>query len=101
MYQLLVVVVALVGGIWPALFAAVLSGLTLDYFFIDPVHTITIADPLHLLALILYTVIAALVSFGIGCAVLLVGSVLLPAGRRGAAHDLPQSKLGQHVTPPA
>lgn len=29
--------------------------------------------------------LAALVSFGIGCAVLLVGSVLLPAGRRGAA----------------
>ncbi|RIJ01745.1 DUF4118 domain-containing protein, partial [Clavibacter nebraskensis] len=32
----LVHVVALVGGIWPALFAAVLSGFTLDYFFIDP-----------------------------------------------------------------
>src|SRR6185437_11011616 len=33
-YQLLVVVVALVGGIWPALFAAVLSGLTLDFVFV-------------------------------------------------------------------
>ena len=27
--------------------------------------------------------------------------VLRQSGRRGAAHDLPQSKLGQHVTPPA
>ncbi|MEY9850964.1 two-component system sensor histidine kinase KdpD [Leifsonia sp. EB41] len=61
-YQLLVVVVALVGGIWPALFAALLSGLTLDYFFVAPLYTITIAEPLHLLALILYMVIAALVS---------------------------------------
>jgi two-component system sensor histidine kinase KdpD len=61
-YQLLVVVVALVGGIWPALFAALLSGLTLDFFFIEPLHTISIAEPLHLLALLLYVTIAALVS---------------------------------------
>ncbi|WP_378145009.1 ATP-binding protein [Cnuibacter sp. UC19_7] len=61
-YQLLTVVVALVGGIWPALFAAVLSGLTLDYFFVDPLYTITVSEPLHLLALCLYVVIAVLVS---------------------------------------
>ncbi|MFB2555313.1 sensor histidine kinase [Herbiconiux liangxiaofengii] len=61
-YQLLVVVVALVGGIWPALFAAVLSGLTLDYFFVDPLYTVTVDKPLHLLALVLYVVIAVLVS---------------------------------------
>ncbi|MEO7125944.1 MAG: DUF4118 domain-containing protein [Nakamurella sp.] len=62
-YQLLVVIVALTGGIWPALFAAVLSGLTLDYFFIEPFHTITVAQPQHVLALVLYVVIALLVSF--------------------------------------
>ncbi len=62
-YQLLVVVVALIGGIWPALFAAVLSGLTLDFLFVAPVFTITIADPLHALALVLYVVIAILVSY--------------------------------------
>ena len=61
-YQLLVVLVALVGGIWPALFAALLSGITLDYFFVDPLYTITISEPLHLLALVLFLVIAALVS---------------------------------------
>jgi two-component system sensor histidine kinase KdpD len=61
-YQLLVVVVALIGGIWPAVFAAVLSGLTLDFLFIAPVYTITIADPIHAIALVLYVVIAMLVS---------------------------------------
>ncbi|MDQ1129880.1 DUF4118 domain-containing protein [Microbacterium sp. SORGH_AS_0888] len=61
-YQLLVVVVALVGGLWPALFAAVLSGVTLDFLFIAPYYTITISDPLHLLALVLYVTIAVLVS---------------------------------------
>ena len=62
-FQLLVVVVALVGGIWPALFAAVLSGLTLDYFFIEPVGSVTIANPPHALALALYIVNAVLVSY--------------------------------------
>ncbi|KQR54429.1 histidine kinase [Leifsonia sp. Leaf336] len=61
-YQLLVVIVALVGGIWPALFAALFSGLTLDFFFVDPLYTITIAEPSHLVALVLFLVIAALVS---------------------------------------
>lgn len=62
-YQLLVVIVALVGGIWPALLAAVLSGLTLDYLFVAPQFEVAIADPLHLGALCLYVVIAVLVSY--------------------------------------
>ena len=62
-FQLLVVVVALVGGLWPALFAAVLSGLTLNYFFIEPLLSVTIARPPHALALALYIVNAVLVSY--------------------------------------
>ncbi|TFC97102.1 MULTISPECIES: ATP-binding protein [Cryobacterium] len=62
-YQLLVVLVALTGGLWPALFAALLSGLTLDFFFVEPLHTITIAEPLHSFALALYLVNAGLVSY--------------------------------------
>lgn len=62
-FQLLVVIVALVGGIWPALFAAVMSGVTLDFFFIEPYYTVRIYQPLHLLALLLYVLIAVLVSF--------------------------------------
>ncbi len=62
-FQLLVVIVALVGGLWPALFAAVLSGLTLDFFFIEPIYRVTIASPLHSLALALYIVNAVLVSY--------------------------------------
>ncbi|MFG6444512.1 DUF4118 domain-containing protein [Microbacterium sp. P07] len=62
-YQLLVVIVALVGGIWPALFAAVLSGFTLDFLFVEPLNTITIDDPAHALSLVLYVIIAILVSY--------------------------------------
>jgi two-component system sensor histidine kinase KdpD len=62
-YQLLVIVVALAGGIWPAVFAALLSGITLDYFFIQPLYTVTVATPEHVLALALYIVNAVLVSY--------------------------------------
>lgn len=60
-YQLLVVVVSLVGGLRPAVFAAVLSGITLDLLFVAPLFSITIDHPLHVLALALYVVIAVLV----------------------------------------
>lgn len=62
-YQLLVILVALLGGIWPALFAALLSGITLDFFFVEPVLTVSIDKPLHLFALVLYVANAVLVSY--------------------------------------
>jgi two-component system sensor histidine kinase KdpD len=61
--QLLVLVVAVTGGLWPALFAGLLSGIILDVYFIAPIYSLTIAQPLHLLALVLYLVNATLVSW--------------------------------------
>jgi len=61
-YQLLVVVVALIGGLRPAVFAAVLSGITLDFLFVAPLYSVTVAHPLHVIALALYVIIAVLVS---------------------------------------
>ena len=55
-------IVALVGGIWPALFAAVGAGFLLDYFFVDPLYQIRIAQPLHLAALVIFVVVGGLVS---------------------------------------
>lgn len=61
-FQLLVVVVALVGGLWPAVFAAVMSGLVLDVLFVQPLFSIAVDDLTHAAALALYVVIAVLVS---------------------------------------
>jgi len=61
-FQLFVVIVALVGGIWPALASALAAGLLLDFYFVDPLYTVTITEPLHLLALAIFLVVAALVS---------------------------------------
>ncbi|MFC7430062.1 MULTISPECIES: ATP-binding protein [unclassified Agrococcus] len=61
-FQLLVVVVALAGGLWPAVFAAVMSGLVLDVLFVQPLFSIAVDDLTHAAALALYVVIAVLVS---------------------------------------
>jgi len=61
-FQLFVVIVALVGGIWPALAAAVGAGFLLDFFFVAPLYTVTVNDPLHLVALVIFIVVAVLVS---------------------------------------
>jgi two-component system, OmpR family, sensor histidine kinase KdpD len=61
-YQLFVVVVALVGGIWPALLAAVGAGFFLDFFFEPPLYVIRIAEPSHFVSLIIFLIVAALVS---------------------------------------
>jgi two-component system sensor histidine kinase KdpD len=61
-YQLFVVVIALIGGIWPALLAAVGAGLLLDFFFEPPLYVIRIAEPAHFVSLVIFLVVAVLVS---------------------------------------
>jgi two-component system, OmpR family, sensor histidine kinase KdpD len=62
MYLLLVVGIAAVGGLWPALAAAILSSLLINYYFVPPIHTWTIAEPEHLFAIFVFVVVAAVVS---------------------------------------
>jgi two-component system sensor histidine kinase KdpD len=54
--------VALVGGMAPAVFAAVAGGLLLNYFFTPPLYTFTIAEPEDALALLVMTGVAVAVS---------------------------------------
>ncbi|MCU1421639.1 MAG: Histidine kinase [Microbacteriaceae bacterium] len=61
-FQLLVVIVALVGGIWPAVVSAVAVGFCLDFFFLPPLYTVRIATPSHVVALLIYLAVAVLVS---------------------------------------
>ena len=62
LFLLTVVVVALVGGFLPAMIAALGGSLLLNYYFVPPLHTFTIADPNNALALGVFVVVAALVS---------------------------------------
>ncbi|WP_020502424.1 DUF4118 domain-containing protein [Sciscionella marina] len=61
-FVLATVVVALVGGLGPALLSAVLGGLLLNWFFVPPVSTLTISTPENLITLITMLVVALLVA---------------------------------------
>ena len=62
MYLVLVVAVALTGGIYPAVAAAVVTSLLLNFYFIPPLHMFTIAETNNVLALCAFVVVAVAVS---------------------------------------
>jgi two-component system sensor histidine kinase KdpD len=53
------IVVAVVGGLWPALLYSLLGYAALHYFFTPPVHTWAIADSNDVLALVVFAGVAA------------------------------------------
>jgi two-component system sensor histidine kinase KdpD len=61
-FLLLVVAVALVGGLAPALLAAVCGFLLLNYFFTPPLRMFTVAEQENLLALFAFLVVAVSLS---------------------------------------
>ncbi|WP_253905089.1 sensor histidine kinase [Arthrobacter sp. H14] len=62
LFLALTVGIALVGGLWPAIFAASASGLLANYWFTDPLHTWAINEPANVLAIIVLVSVAAAVS---------------------------------------
>ncbi len=57
-----VLVVAARFGLWPSLFACVVSVLAYNFFFLPPLYTFTIADPENVLALVAFLVAALVAS---------------------------------------
>ncbi|TDD00027.1 sensor histidine kinase KdpD [Nonomuraea deserti] len=62
LFLCLVLGVAVIGGTWPAITAAVGSSVLLNWFFTSPVHTWDIADPENLLSLVVFVLVATVVS---------------------------------------
>jgi two-component system sensor histidine kinase KdpD len=62
LYLAMVIAVALIGGLWPALLAAVGGFLLLNFFFTEPFHTLVIASQEDVLALVVFLVVAVAVS---------------------------------------
>jgi two-component system, OmpR family, sensor histidine kinase KdpD len=63
-----VVLVGLVGGIWPAVAAAVAGFLLLNYYFTPPIYEWTIAETENLLALLVFLLVAIAVSAAVDLA---------------------------------
>ena len=61
-FLLAVLVTAMNVGIWPAIFASILSFFVYNFFFIPPIYTFTIAEPYELLALVIFLVVAVISS---------------------------------------
>ena len=57
-----VLIVALLGGVAPAALSAVLSGLLLNYFLIEPRHTFTIAEPDSAVTIVVLLLVAVAVA---------------------------------------
>ncbi len=62
LFLLAVVAVTLVGGLWPAIAAAVVGTLLLNYYFTPPLHEWTVAERNNALALVVFVAVAAMVS---------------------------------------
>jgi K+-sensing histidine kinase KdpD len=79
LYLLVVVLIAVIGGVAVALASAVAGALLINYFFVEPRHTLDVAHADQAVSLIVFVVVAAIVS----------GTVEL-AGRR--AHAAQQAR---------
>lgn len=49
-------------GLWPGLYASLLSVLAFNFFFLPPVHTFTIADPENIFAFFFFLLVALIAS---------------------------------------
>ena len=91
-FLLAVLLTAISFGIWPAIYASVLSFLAYNFFFIAPLYTFTIAEPYELLALVIFLVVAVITSA-------LAGRVREQAQGLGRPHARDAAALRIH--PPA
>jgi two-component system sensor histidine kinase KdpD len=61
-FLLAVLFTAVSFGFWPAIYASILSFLVYNFFFIEPIYTLTIAEPYELLALVIFLAVAVVTS---------------------------------------
>ena len=53
---------AVTAGLWPAIFASVVSALAFNFFFLEPLYTLTISDPESVVALVFFFCVAIIAS---------------------------------------
>lgn len=100
-YLVVVVAVAVVGGFWPAVLAAVLASLLVNWYFTPPLHTLTIADGKSLLALLLFITVAVTVSSVVHLAALRARQAARSSEEAADLLALAQAVLGGQDTPAA
>jgi two-component system sensor histidine kinase KdpD len=100
-YLVAVVAVAVVGGFWPAVLAAITASLLVNWYFTPPIHTLTIADGKSLLALLLFVTVAVTVSSVVHLAALRARQAARSSEEAQDLLALAQTVLGGQDTPAA
>jgi two-component system sensor histidine kinase KdpD len=98
---LLVVGVALVGGLRPAVPAAIAGGLSLNYFFTPPIHRLTVGRPQDLVVLGVYLAVAVSVSAVVDVAARRTIEAARAAAEAEALSSVAGATLGMRDTLPA
>jgi two-component system, OmpR family, sensor histidine kinase KdpD len=62
LFLLAVIIVSLIGGFITAFVTAIAASLLLNYYFVPPIHKLTISEPENIFALIVFVVVALLVA---------------------------------------
>ena len=93
-YLVAVVAVAIAGGFWPAVLAAVAASLLLNWFFTPPLHAFTIDKPQNLLALLLFVTVAVTVSSVVHLAARRAGQAARSGREAASLLALAQTVLG-------
>ncbi len=100
-YLVVVVAVAVVGGFWPAVVAAIVASLLVNWYFTPPVHTLTIGDGESLLSLLLFITVAVTVSSVVHLAAHRAQQAARAAGEAQELLALAQTVLGGADAPAA
>ena len=95
LFLLVTVVVALVGGMLPALVSAVVGSALLNYWFTPPLHTLSIRDTNNTLALVVFLVVAILVSTVVDVAARRTRQAARAAAEAGTLADLASGALDE------
>ncbi|GAB3281549.1 hypothetical protein GCM10027449_22670 [Sinomonas notoginsengisoli] len=88
------VLVALVGGLWPAVLAAVVASLMLNWLATDPVGSLSVARPEAVLELVVFLAVACAVALSVGAAARRYEQATRAAAEADAMSDLALGILG-------
>lgn len=63
LFALLVVAIAAIGGVGPSILVAAIAALSVNWFFVPPVHTFTIQDGENLISIVVFVTVGLIVSW--------------------------------------
>ncbi|TDL41138.1 sensor histidine kinase [Arthrobacter nitrophenolicus] len=96
-----IVGVALLGGLWPAVLAAIVAGLIVNYFSVHPVGSLSVIDPENVLALLIFVLVAVAVSLVVDRSAKLSKEAHLAGAEAAVLSDLSRRAVAEGNSIPA